>query len=374
MISGLDGLRAIAFLMVFLFHTDYLVFDFGWVGVQLFFVLSGFLITSILVKMKRNLPPREYFLKFYGRRFLRIFPLYYFYILLIVCVRIALTTSGYQVNKLEAFKTQILYALGYVYNFFFAGTTGGQFDSFLFHFWSLSVEEQFYIFWPLLIFLFNEKARKRLFLFVIAFAPAFRFLVLVGYKYSLLPFLNAKVSFAVYSLTFSHVDAFALGAFVACFSIPKPKTQLAVLTFLLPALAYVWQYLYAGEISSIPSLGYPFMMPLAYQFVWGYTALNYYFAVLIQAIVREGFGVKLLENRVLKHLGKISYGLYVYHVIAIWFTTNLHKIGLGEKLPRPTAMLAAFVITVVMSELSYKLLEAPLLKLKDRYFVVVNGS
>ena len=82
MIPGLDGLRAIAFLLVFGFHTEYL--EFGWVGVQLFFVLSGFLITNILLKMKDNYSPRDYFVKFYGRRFLRIFPLYYFYLALVL--------------------------------------------------------------------------------------------------------------------------------------------------------------------------------------------------------------------------------------------------------------------------------------------------
>ena len=81
MIPGLDGLRAVAFLIVFFFHTRNL--PFGWMGVQLFFVLSGFLITDILLRMKEKLPQREFFIKFYGRRFLRIFPLYYFYLILL---------------------------------------------------------------------------------------------------------------------------------------------------------------------------------------------------------------------------------------------------------------------------------------------------
>src|SRR5574341_2469271 len=81
MILGLDGLRALAFLAVLGRHTDN--FRFGWAGVQLFFVLSGFLITDILIRMKARLPRRDFFLKFYGRRFLRIFPLYYFYLLLV---------------------------------------------------------------------------------------------------------------------------------------------------------------------------------------------------------------------------------------------------------------------------------------------------
>ena len=81
MIAGLDGLRAVAFLIVFFFHTRNL--PFGWMGVQLFFVLSGFLITDILLRMKEKLPSREFFVKFYGRRFLRIFPLYYLFLTLL---------------------------------------------------------------------------------------------------------------------------------------------------------------------------------------------------------------------------------------------------------------------------------------------------
>jgi len=80
-IKGLDGLRAVAFLLVFFFHAHFGYF--GWVGVQLFFVLSGFLITGILLDMKHSLPMAGYFIKFYGRRFLRIFPLYYLYLFLI---------------------------------------------------------------------------------------------------------------------------------------------------------------------------------------------------------------------------------------------------------------------------------------------------
>ena len=101
MIPGLDGLRGIAFLLVFALHTDYL--QVGWVGVQLFFVLSGFLITGILLDMKKSLPPREYFSKFYGRRFLRIFPLYYFYLLLMTGVVFWLIAIAYRPNYMKLF-------------------------------------------------------------------------------------------------------------------------------------------------------------------------------------------------------------------------------------------------------------------------------
>src|SRR5512138_3381221 len=96
MIPGLDGLRTVAFLLVYGIHTDYV--QVGWVGVQFFFVLSGFLITGILLDMKKSLQPRQYFAKFYGRRFLRIFPLYYFYLVLMVGVAFWLISIPYKTH------------------------------------------------------------------------------------------------------------------------------------------------------------------------------------------------------------------------------------------------------------------------------------
>src|SRR5829696_6158250 len=101
MIPGLDGLRAIAFLLVFALHTDYL--QIGWVGVSLFFVLSGFLITGILLDMKKSLSSREYFVKFYGRRFLRIFPLYYFYLAVTALVTTWLISVPFRPKYMQLF-------------------------------------------------------------------------------------------------------------------------------------------------------------------------------------------------------------------------------------------------------------------------------
>src|SRR5688572_18344409 len=105
MIPGLDGLRAIAFLLVFAFQTDYL--QFGWVGVSLFFVLSGFLITGILLDMKKTLATKEYFFKFYGRRFLRIFPLYYFYLILMTALALWLISISYRPLYMQIFLDQV---------------------------------------------------------------------------------------------------------------------------------------------------------------------------------------------------------------------------------------------------------------------------
>jgi peptidoglycan/LPS O-acetylase OafA/YrhL len=368
MIPGLDGLRAVAFLLVFGFHTDYL--EFGWVGVQLFFVLSGFLITSILIKMKQNLSLRDYFVKFYGRRLLRIFPLYYFYLVLMLCLTTFLVSIGYKPGLMELFHTQLPYALGYVYNFHYASLDYRHLY-FLVHFWSLSVEEQFYIFWPLLIILIPEKTRKWFFVGIIFLGPLFRILVTIAYKYSLLPFLNQLPPMGIYPLTLNHIDAFGLGAFISCYPIPKAKSQLIGLTFLLPIAAFSWQFLASGTIGSLGSLGFQFIMPVGYQFIWGYLALNYYFAVLVYSVAREGLFTKFLESGVLKYLGKISYGLYVYHNGAIWFAGRIRDAGVWEDWAKPLSTLLAFVVTLILAGLTYRFIEKPFLGLKDRYFPVL---
>lgn len=161
MIRGLDGIRFIAFLLIFLCHAGYL--KFGWMGVQLFFVLSGFLITRILTDM-RGYSWKEYFYKFYGRRFLRIFPLYYFYLTVVFFFALFVTVvlKNTHVEKLNLFFKQIPYAASYTYDFFHASSSY-EHTQLLSHFWSLSIEEQFYLIWPFLIFSINPKKNKSFF-------------------------------------------------------------------------------------------------------------------------------------------------------------------------------------------------------------------
>jgi peptidoglycan/LPS O-acetylase OafA/YrhL len=232
------------------------------------------------------------------------------------------------------------------------------------------VEEQFYIFWPLIIFLIPEKTRKWALIGIILLGPLFRILTTIGYKYSLLPFLNASLPMGLYPLTLNHIDAFGLGAFIACYPIPKAKLQFIGLTFLLPLSAFLWQYLASNSIGSFGSLGFQFIMPVNYQFIWGYSALNYYFAVLIFAVAHEGFLNGFLENGILKYIGRISYGLYVYHNGAIWFASRIRDYGIGEELAKPLSTLLAFTASFVLAALTYKFIEKPFLNLKDRYFPV----
>ncbi|MBE0670349.1 MAG: acyltransferase [Anaerolineales bacterium] len=370
MIPGLDGLRAIAFLMIFGFHTDH--FPFGWLGVQMFFVFSGFLITGILLKMKANLPAKEYFLKFYTRRFFRIFPLYYFYLFLVLGLATWWISISYKTKIANVIVDQIGYAFLYVYNFY---ATHRDFNSspFLDHLWSLSVEEQFYIFWPLLIFFVNEKHLKKLFLAGIIAGPVFRFAISLIYQAGIIESFRVSTLPPVYTLPFSHVDAFALGAYITRFPIPNARRQLAILSISAPLIGFITQFAANGEFGEFLTLGYRDSLPDGYQYIWAYTLLNYWFVVLIYCVARERLFVRFLEWQPLRYLGKISYGLYIYHFPIVfyfpvtWFMDQIRVFGVSERFTSPLVLIAWFIITVAVASLSYYFLEKPFLKLKDRY-------
>ena len=363
MIPGLDGLRAIAFLMVFGFHTDY--FQFGWLGVQMFFVLSGYLISGILLQMKRRLPPAAYFLKFYVRRFLRIFPLYYFYLFLVFVVAQGLLFLAFKPKAMQATLDQLRYAALYVYNFYSAHQAFNS-SRFLDHLWSLSVEEQFYIFWPLLIFFVPEKRLKALFLAGIFAGPACRLAAFLIYQSGMVESLRDPAPLAVYPLPFSYIDAFAFGAYIARFSIPHARRQLTWLGLGIPLLGFASQFAANGRFEPLLTLGYPDAMPDAYQYLWGYTLVSYWFMLLIYCVAREGLFLPFLEWAPLRYLGKISYGLYIYHFPIIWLVSQVVELNLTGRLAAASIAPVSLIISIIAASASYFFVEKPFLSLKER--------
>ncbi len=367
MIAGLDGIRGIAFLIVFFFHTRNL--PFGWMGVQLFFVLSGFLITDILLRMKEKYPRREFFVKFYGRRFLRIFPLYYFYLALLTALIFLLPLldlKGIRPELNKGFFNQIWVSLFYLYDFFHASAFFER-SRFFVHLWSLSVEEQFYFVWPMLIFLTPREKFKQLYFTAIGLGFIFRLAITLIYRGHLLPFLLTDPQMAVNVLPFSHLDAFAFGAYITRFEIPRPRLQLVALTILVPAVGLLTDLLRKGTLTF--ALGYDLPMTGYYKEVWGYTLLNYLFAVLIYNVARKNFLTGILEFAPLRYLGKISYGLYVYHYGVIAITSALfRRYELDYSLRSPQIFIASFAATLLIATLSFYLLERPIMNLKDRLF------
>lgn len=369
-IKGLDGLRGIAFLMVYFFHIHWN--QWGWPGVQLFFVLSGFLITGILLDMKESLPAKPYFIKFYGRRILRIFPLYYFYLIVMWILTAWAISANFYPEPMQVYQNEMKYAATYVYDFYFALDRYIP-SFFLTHFWTLAVEEQFYLIWPLFIFLVPRQHMQKAFWSVIILAPLLRLLTLVLHGMDAFSFLRNNVALVAYSLPFSHLDAFAMGALLTLVRIPKAKGIFYASLIALPLIGLATDFMATGQWKdvSLASLGWPITMPYGNKFIWGYTLVNGLCAVLLYGVARLGWFTRLLEWPPLRHLGKISYGMYVYHFALIWLMGTLFGQNLTEPFS-PWLALLTFAVVWVVAALSFQWMEKPIMDLKDRFFEVAD--
>ena len=360
--KGLTTFRAFAFFAVFLFHVG--ILKVGYLGVQAFFVLSGFLLTPILLEMKASLPAKDFFMHFYGRRALRIFPLYYFYLTLVALLAyFMISQPGYSsVAAIDRFLAQLPWSATFTYNFFHA-TRYAQETLLVSHFWSLAVEEQFYLVWPLAIFVIPQKHFKTFLVVVGISGLLLRALLAIISLNHLMPILHPQTDHIIYILPFSHFDAFATGGLFALYM--KGRSSLSVWLFIFAVLATGLMTVWVSS-GSIPwsSFGYPHFMKEAYQYIWGYTLMNLLFAYILVCVRDRQFLPAIFENPVLHYLGKVSFGMYVYHFPVIW------AIGLFpiEGIPKYILILIAFIATIIISIASYELMEKRLLNLKEKYF------
>ena len=359
-IKALDGIRGVAIIMVMLFHFNYLL-EVGWIGVQLFFVLSGYLITSILLKSKEN-NLGFYLKKFYWRRSLRIFPLYYLYVVAIALLYLVLGIPSY-FNDLAPF------LFSYTYNYY-PLINGLTFDGFFTHFWSLSVEEQFYLFWPFVIFFFNRKNLKVVAVFLIILSPILRYffaenLLTSGYVYE-------EIGEIIYRLTPTQIDAFSIGALIPIFSLEKKRTKFGVLVW-LPLLLFfalgLWNlYNLENTAVGISSLGYPIGLLSNAQHIWSYTVIDFAAFSTILAIVRSNGSTYLdqfLSNTIVVSIGRVSYGMYVYHWIIISALKSYGNKILGNDI---LIFVVYFALTYFISRVSYNYYEVMFIKLKNTRF------
>ena len=362
-IPALDGVRGMAILIVMLTHYReilwqtglegkiYNVLDLGWSGVDLFFVLSGFLITGILVDSRER---PLYFQTFYWRRFLRISPLYYFYLFLLFLV----LSHVYRVlfGRDPWAGVNVWWYLTYLCNWKANHTDG---DPHLGHMWSLAVEEQFYLIWPLIVYLCLRRRLAWVCVAVAAMALGIR-CAMTYEHFSDIP---------IYRITPTRMDALALGSLVALAwrnewwrrALSKAAAPLAMVT-LAAITAIAWR-----------TGGFNFSDPLVHTI--GVTFLEILFACLVflaadakqQMAWPNVFGTKFLRV-----LGKYSYGMYIFH-----FTPHLvlmkhvarflagkpqAVVFAGHALYMPLLMALTFGVASV----SWRFLESPFLALKDR--------
>lgn len=362
MIKALDSFRFYAFLAVFFFHIRLL--NGGYLGVQAFFVLSGFLLTPILVEMKGSMPLKQYLISFYGRRALRIFPLYYLYLLAIGLIAlVAMLVFGNHVSvALNRAFVQLPYAVTYTYDFYHA-SAAFKHSPLLTHFWSLAVEEQFYLIWPVFIwFCSNDKLKVRLAMIVLA-GPVIRMATYVLCRWHSSSWLGNDPLLVVYVLPLSHFDAFAVGGLAALMRPMRWKQVAWLATVVALVFGLGSQYLVSGNIDW-NSLGYPQYMQGELKAVWGYSMVNLMFASVLCAVKAGTFAQPLFCVPFIQYLGKISYGLYVYHFPIIWLLNHY----CAGSINRVLLYIVMFAATVLLSALSYELFEKRFIMMKDILF------
>jgi peptidoglycan/LPS O-acetylase OafA/YrhL len=342
-IPGLDGIRAISALMVAAMHFG--IMPTGWVGVQFFYVLSGFLITRILFVSRENSNGfGSYVRGFYYRRSLRIFPLYFLYLAFVVVVALF-------VPSLHGDLRLMPWLLTYTYNVQRAMVFSAHTHSLALHMWSLSVEEQFYILWPLVIFFTPEKLLRKTALATVFFAFLLRLvfgLVLAGGLHA-----NAAGKEWIYFLTPFQMDGFAIGGFLSLLS--EMELRRLRRPLLLFTLAAVCGCLLANRRFDYFGLFAP--PALHGEWFWLYTLIDLVGAVLVMECLVGVRLARLLEWAPLRYLGRISYGFYVWHfavliaVFAIWPTYD-GNFGFRWKLAGPFA-LYVMAVTVIASASFY---------------------
>src|SRR5581483_3482556 len=365
---ALDGLRGVAALMIVVYHFLTVApiggalhayasraLGFTWAGVDLFFVLSGFLITGILADSRSR---KHYFRNFYARRILRIFPLYY---LVLVVVLVVLPGVGVPTEVPTSYRP---FFWTYSTNFFFASF--GWIEHRLTHLWSLAIEEQFYLVWPLVVFWASdlEKLRRGL---------PFAVLTLMALRVVLIS--NGVPLNTLYLLTVTHCDGLLAGAYLAlALKSSKPIPQAVrkpswflVLGLCIVSVAFSNSFRWNSVGTAPPAWR-------LLQATFTYTSLAVLFMMVVyRSISEEGSRLRrFFSNAVLRWFGKYSYALYVLHVpVAVWLLES-HGQSLTRAIGRPwLADVVLFTLfagsSTLLAYLSWHLFEKHFLKLK-RYF------
>lgn len=364
-IKELDGIRGVAVLLVMLFHilkrASYLTaqpallaidefFQIGWIGVDLFFVLSGYLITSILLKTRER---PDYFKNFYARRMLRIFPLYYLTILVLFPIlplidpTLGPSTQAdwpffllYVQNWLYVIPKELAYAVGIT--------------------WSLAIEEQFYLVWPLIVRVISPKGLAQLTVFLLELVLLAR----LGLSWVARDLINLQDVF--YYGSFFRVDGLLFGALLAQ-AMQSQYWRKQVQTWAWPIgrtslLAVIVLFMYGPSEASFQN--YPLMTV-------GYTILAIFFASLLAmnlTLPETSLLRRTFRSPALLFFGKYSYALYLFHmpvvVLALEFIWNT---GRRSGLIWVSYIAITFGMTIVLAVLSWHLLEKRVLQLK-RYF------
>jgi peptidoglycan/LPS O-acetylase OafA/YrhL len=362
----LDTLRFLAFLGVFAFHIFphdpgfYEAHHFlpravvSWVcalagagafGVDLFFVLSAYLITVLLLREQKARGDIDV-KSFYVRRICRIWPLYFFFIAVAAVIPLWDRAQSLGSTYIAGY---LLLAGNWVY------AVKGMPASVAIPLWSISVEEQFYLVWPLIL---RRMSRMRI---------IYATLVVLGLgniARIALVYMHASGAAAEYN-TFVRIDAIAFGILIAClFGERSPRLGLAGRLALFSVSLSLWLVIstYAGL--NVPRAPAPVLGTILGRPAIALAST----ALLIAFIGAPAAGVRFLTNPMLSYLGKVSYGLYVYHMFGLLLAR--HILGTNSAMRYLGYAALGLLLTIALSSISYRWLESPFLRLKNRFAVV----
>ncbi len=354
--SSLEGIRGYAFLAVFFLHYNsvikrpsflraypsYLAFNLGWFLVPIFFALSGFLITRVLLATRER---EGYFRVFYFRRAVRVLPLYYVVVAIVTAIAIAAHWD---------LRFRHLLYLVYLQNFCQL-TISNKIQ--LNHFWSLAVEEQFYLLWPVAIrFLRTEKSILNFSYALIASCTIFRLAW---------PLWHISMSRGYY-ITPTRMDGIILGAVLAihyerrthwAWFIRAAKFGIPLLLMCMLAVTLV-----VGSTYPDTYIGIAFCIPAMNLIGMGFVIL---------ALTPENIVAKACSGPAICSFGKLSYGLYIFHILYYSFFLDDVSPALGHYMPHHAARflstLLALGLTTGLAWVTYKLIEEPAMNLKEKF-------
>jgi peptidoglycan/LPS O-acetylase OafA/YrhL len=328
-----DGLRGISILAVIIFHLDFFWFRGGFLGVDIFFVLSGFLITVLLYQEWQQNGTIS-LKNFYIRRGLRLFPA-----LALVLIVVTIVTGEYKPS---------LYALSYCANWVQA-FTGYKSLGVLTHTWSLAVEEQFYLLWPLLFVAIMKLGLKRRAIVILLLA----LIAAVAINRAAQEYAGQPI-YRVYNGFDTRADALLLG----CLTGLLVSWQVKLKSWLARAIIH---YGAIGASLMIMMLSLRVTYLTRYMYYGLFTVVAAGVCVILYRLLDTPPKIilRLLENPVLVWIGRVSYGLYLWHLVIFML--------IRPNWPWPALVALQLSVLLIVVTLSFYLVEQPCLKLKKRF-------
>lgn len=362
-----DSLRAIAMIAVVAMHSKLL--PFGWAGVWLFFVISGYVVTLSIARQQDPKEAPRLLRGFFRRRVARIVPVYYFYLLYGLVFSVVLVIPQQTASLLSLF--------GFYQNLALS-SGGGEMSIWpTGHLWSISIEMQFYLIYGAAAYYLSLQATKRLLWIFIIASPILRAiagLVMTGGDHE-------AIAFFIYSGTGLHFDSFAMGCLLALARLREPLDRLVgpLVRLGFGAMAlYLVSYV-AINILFRDRVGVDIARDVISGILYGegrevflYTALGLLsLAILALTVARHRSVMWLVGLRPLQWIGSISYGAYIYHAlclrIALWMITGSWAgIGGATLVQKVMVFGGGLALTLLFAHISYRFIERPAMDLINK--------